>query len=69
MNDFSQLTEKLPTVLAEVIQVVGVTRVSITMTCSDDRSSSEILSFLVRQVPTISLPKAKGQGKPAIPVV
>lgn len=42
-----RLTNKLPTILFDVVEVDCVTRESVTMTCSIDTSSAELLCFFV----------------------
>lgn len=50
-----QVTQELPPVLSYVEEVVGVTRVSISMTGGDDRTATEFLGFFVGQVPSVAL--------------
>lgn len=49
------VANKLPTVFSDVIEITRVSRIGISMTCSNDTPSSELLSFFIREIVRVSL--------------
>lgn len=50
-----RLTDELPTVLSDVVEVTGVTRVGISVSGGNDTPSTELLRLLVGQVVSVPL--------------
>lgn len=51
----SKLTDELPSVLADMVQVDRVTGVGVTVTGGADRAAAELLRLVVREIPLVSL--------------
>lgn len=51
----AMLTNEFPPILFDVVQVTSVSWESITMSGSIDTSPSELLRFLIGQIPTVTL--------------
>ena len=57
-----KLTDELPSVLANVVQVDRVTGVGVAVTGGANRAAAQLLSVLIREIPLVSLHVSQGQN-------